>query len=226
MRHLFRQPRPATGPRNPTHPGWMEYTTPLIVGEHTVQLRPLMKSDGEPWSALRLADADILARVEPTIHTSWTEAHSSARWREFYNSVRHAADDGVLIPFAIDVDGKFCGQVTLGSIQRGSASDCWVGYWVSSHLTGLGIATAACALGVDHAFDRVGVHRVTATYLPENLASRRVLEKTGFREEGYLHKNLHIFGQWRDHYLMAITIDDYADSCVTRLIKTNQARYA
>ena len=76
MRHLFRQPRPATGPRNPTHPGWMEYTNPLIVGEHTVQLRPLMKSDGEPWSALRLEDADILARVEPTIHNSWAEAHS------------------------------------------------------------------------------------------------------------------------------------------------------
>ena len=98
MRYLFRQPRPATGPRNPTHPGWMEYTSPLIVGDHTVQLRPLMKSDGEPWSALRLADADILARVEPTIHTSWAEAHSSARWREFYNNIRRAADDGVLIP--------------------------------------------------------------------------------------------------------------------------------
>ena len=119
MRYLFRQPRPATGPRNPTHPGWMEYTSPLIVGDHTVQLRPLMKSDGEPWSELRLADADILARVEPTIHTSWAEAHSSARWREFYNNIRRAADDGVLIPFAIDVDGEFCGQVTLGSIAPG-----------------------------------------------------------------------------------------------------------
>lgn len=226
MRYIFRQPRPATGPRNPSHPGWMEYTRALIVGDHEVQLRPLAKTDGDLWSKLRLADAHILEEVEPTVHTPWAAAHSAARWREFYTGVRHAADEGLLVPLAIDVDKQFCGQVTLGSIQRGSASDCWIGYWVSSELYGLGIATAACALGVDHAFARVGVHRVTATYLPVNVASRRVLEKNGFREEGYLRKNLHINGQWQDHYLMAITADDYVDSCTARLIKDNRARYA
>lgn len=73
----------------------------------------------------------------------------------------------------IELDGRFVGQLTIGNIQHGGISDAWIGYWVSSAVTGRGIATAACALGVDHAFRRIGLHRLTATYLPSNPASGR-----------------------------------------------------
>ena len=112
----------------------------------------------------------------------------------------------------IEVDGAFAGQVTLGNIQHGIVSECWIGYWVHSPFMGRGVATLACALGVDHAFARVGLHRLTATYLPDNPASGTVLEHNGFREEGYLHRNLHIDGQWRDHLTFVVTGEQLAAS--------------
>ena len=108
-------------------------------------------------------------------------------------------------------------RVTLGNIQHGAIGECWIGYWVYSRYSGRGIATVACALGVDHAFARVGMHRVTATYLPGNPASGKVLANVGFREEGYLRENLHIDGEWRDHYFVAQNIDDLPGSAVERL---------
>ena len=131
--------------------------------------------------------------------------------------LRTAAREALVIPLVIEVEGKFAGQVTLGNIQHGSIRDCWIGYWVYSAVHGAGVATAATALGVDHAFGRVGLHRVTATYLPDNPASGKVLANVGFREEGYLRENLHIDGAWRDHHFVAQNIDDLSGSAVERL---------
>ena len=147
----------------------------------------------------------------------WKSAHSKAAWVGTLLSLRSSADAGVVLPLAIELDGRFVGQVTMGNIQHGVVSDCWVGYWVHSSVTGRGVATAALALALDHAFLRVGVHRVTATYLPENLASGKVLERCGFRTEGFLRRNIHINGEWRDHHLVAITDDDFTQSAVKRV---------
>jgi acetyltransferase len=82
---------------------------------------------------------------------------------------------------------------------------------------GRSVATAALALGVDHAFQRVGVHRITATYLPDNPASKRVLSNNGFRDEGLLRGFLHIDGAWRDHHQSSLLADDFPESAVVRL---------
>ncbi|AKK05345.1 acetyltransferase, ribosomal protein N-acetylase [Corynebacterium mustelae] len=206
---FFPTPKPAVGPRHPLHPGWPEYTATRTIGNHLIRLRPLNKSDGAEWARQRIHDQHILQPVEPTIATDWHTAHDQRHWNEFYKNIQQAARSGQIVPFVIEIDGHFYGQVTIGGIQHGTASDCWIGYWLHSSKSGIGIATAACHLGVDHAFRRIGVHRITATHLPTNPASRRVLEKIGFRQEGYLHRNLHIDGKWRDHYLMALTAEEY-----------------
>lgn len=80
------------------------------------------------------------------------------------------------------------------------------------------MATAALALGLDHCFGPVGLHRVEATVRPENAASRRVLSKVGFREEGLLKRYLDVDGGWRDHLLVAITAEEIAGSVTARLV--------
>ncbi|AKA96270.1 alanine acetyltransferase [Corynebacterium ulcerans] len=232
LNRFGRQPRPARGPVDPVHPGWGEYTETLILPgtsatqEKSVRLRPLQLSDGASWRMMRLSDREILEPVEPTVVDSWETAHSSRMWRSFFFSIRQLADMGNAVPFAIELEGKFVGQLTLGGIQHGAISECWIGYWVHSSYAGQGIATAACGLGVDHAFKRVGLHRVTATFLPENVASRKILEANGFREEGYLQRNLHIFGEWRDHFLVALTDDEFHQDAVTRLMNKRGYRRA
>ncbi|MGD7001850.1 GNAT family N-acetyltransferase [Corynebacterium halotolerans] len=209
---------PATSHPHPLHPGWPESTPDVRLRDGArLRLRPLLRSDGRDWREMRLLDEEYLRPVEPTAHESWNQAHNTGAWRSNLMSLRDLAGRGIVVPLTIELDGRFAGQVTLGNIQHGSVSSCWIGYWVFSGHMGRGVATAACALGVDHAFRRIGLHRVTATYLPSNPASGAVLAANGFRREGLLRRNLHIDGQWRDHHFVAQTTEDHPDTCVSRL---------
>ena len=210
--------RPSTGPRHPVHPGWPESTPAVRVASgRQVRLRPLLRRDGQDWQQMRLLDEPHLRPVEPTAPDGWEAAHTPQAWANHLYYLRSNARQGLVVPLAIEVDGEFAGQLTLGNIQHGATQDCWIGYWVFSAFHRQGIATAACALGVDHAFRRVGLHRVTATRLPDNSGSGEVLLRSGFQEEGRLRRNLHIDGQWRDHILLGINRDDFPTTAVERL---------
>lgn len=219
----FREP--GHGPRDMTHPGWPESTPPVRLPDGSrLRLRPLTSRDSRDWREQRLLDEPYLRPVEPTAPGGWANSHSSTAWWNYFAGIRAAARGGQVLPFVIELDGRFAGQVTLGSIQHGSLSDCWIGYWVHSAYMGRGVATAACGLGTDHAFRRIGLHRVTATFLPENPASGRVLALNGFREEGFFRANLHIDGRWQDHHFVAQNIDDHPDTCVDRLRRSGRLK--
>jgi ribosomal-protein-alanine N-acetyltransferase len=219
----FREP--GQGPRDQVHPGWPESTPAVRLRDGArVRLRPLTRRDDRDWREQRLLDESFLRPVEPTAPGGWSACHTSAAWWNYFTGIRAAARHGQVVPFIIELDGHFAGQVTLGAIQHGSLSDCWIGYWVHSAFMGRGLATAACALATDHAFRRIGLHRVTATYLPGNPASGRVLAVNGFREEGYLRENLHIDGRWQDHHFVAQNIDDHPGTCVDRLRRSGRLR--
>ena len=173
-----------------------------------VQLRGLRWDDGERWCALRRDDEAVLRPVEPTATPSWTKAHSVRSWNYLYDRLYAGATTGEILPLVIEVEGQFVGQLTLGNIQYGATRDCWIGYWIHSSFTGRSIATAAVALGLDIAFRQLRMHRVTATVMPHNMASRRVLEKNRFRHEGFLQRCISIDGEWADHDLFAVTVDE------------------
>jgi ribosomal-protein-alanine N-acetyltransferase len=71
-------------------------------------------------------------------------------------------------------------------------------------------------MAVDHCFRAVGLHRLEASIRPENTASRRVVEKLGFREEGVRVRQLHINGAWRDHICYAITAEEVPTGMLPR----------
>jgi ribosomal-protein-alanine N-acetyltransferase len=126
----------------------------------------------------------------------------------------------------IELDGQFAGQLTIGNVTHGALRSAWIGYWVARVATGGGVATAALALGLDHCFGPVMLHRVEATVRPENAASRAVLAKVGFREEGLLKRYLEVDGAWRDHLLVAITIDELQGSAASGLVRRGNASWA
>ena len=199
------------------HPGWPARTPRARTGAGQVQLRPLHRRDGKLWSRYRVADERLLRPVEPTVPGEWWEAHTPPMWRSTVSGLLDMARHGQILPFAVEVDGEFAGQLTLGNVQHGVVCGCWIGYWVYSGFSGRGVATAAVALGTDHAMRQVGMHRVEATVLEDNVASRKVLARTGFREEGRLQRNLHIDGQWRNHVLVAQTVEETAGGILAGL---------
>ncbi len=130
-----------------------------------------------------------------------------------------------MLPYSIELDGQLCGQLTIGNVTHGALRSAWIGYWVSSEVTGGGVATGALALGLDHCFTAVMLHRVEATVRPENAASRAVLAKVGFREEGLLKRYLDIDGAWRDHLLVALTVEELEGSVASKLVKKGLAQW-
>jgi len=104
----------------------------------------------------------------------------------------------------------------VGSIVWGSARSAQVGYWIDEAFAGRNVTPTAVAMALDHCFFVVGLHRVEASIRPENHASRRVVEKLGFREEGLRRRYLHIDGAWRDHLCYALTVEDVTGGLLPR----------
>ncbi len=205
------------------HPGWPARLGPMRVAAGQVALRPVRLRDGSAWSRLRLRDEDYLRPWEPESEGAWAERSTTMAWPVLCSGQRATARRGQALPFSITLDGQLVGQLTVGNVMRGSLRSAWVGYWVESAATGGGIATGAVALAVDHAFGPVGLHRVEATVRPENAASLRVLAKLGFRDEGLLRRYLEVDGAWRDHQLLALTVDEIGAGLVSRLIRAGHA---
>ncbi len=208
----------------PAHPGWPVDAGPLRVRAGLVTLRPVRRRDGRDWSALRLHERDYLEPWEPTVDGNWHENNSRRAWPGLYSQLRRYARAGATIPAAIELDGRFCGQLTVGGIVRGALHSGWIGYWVGRPFVGGGVATAALALGVDHALGPGALHRVEATVRPENAASRVVLGRCGFRQEGLLRRYLHVDGAWRDHLLVARTREEHGRGAVAALVDAGFAQ--
>jgi ribosomal-protein-alanine N-acetyltransferase len=190
-----------------SQPGW-----PAVLADGSVLLRPYRRGDARVWSDVRRANEAWLSKWEPTPYGSWWELNSPAAFRAVYADLRRAARHGTAMPFAVclrDPDGgeSLVGQLTLGNIVRRAFCSAYAGYWVDSRVAGRGITPTALALVVDHAF-ATGLHRIEVNIRPDNVASRRVVEKLGFRQEAYHHRYLHIDGDWRDHLGYAVTVED------------------
>jgi ribosomal-protein-alanine N-acetyltransferase len=191
-----------------------------------VQLRPARLRDATQWSRIRLADRAHLEPWEPSTGVGWEARHAISAWPAVCSSLRAEARKGRMLPYVIEVDGHYSGQLTIGNVTHGALRSAWIGYWVARHVTGAGVATAALALGVDHCFGPVMLHRVEATVRPENAASRAVLAKVGFREEGLLRRYLEVDGEWRDHLLVAITVEEIDGSAAATLVRSGRASWA
>jgi [ribosomal protein S5]-alanine N-acetyltransferase len=138
-------------------------------------------------------------------------------------TMRKEARQGLTLPWVVTYGGQFAGQLTVGSIIWGSARSGQVGYWIDEAYAGRGVTPTALAMALDHCFFVVGLHRVEATIRPENHASRRVVEKLGFRDEGLRRRSLHIDGSWRDHLCYALTAEDVQNGLLARWRSTVSA---
>lgn len=132
---------------------------------------------------------------------------AATTFRGMVRSLRASARAGSTLPFALDVDGQFRGQVTVGGLHFGSLRGAHIGYWLDREVAGRGVMPMAVAMASDHCF-AAGLHRLEINIRPENRPSIRVVEKLGFRYEGVRERYLHIDGDWRDHVTYALTADE------------------
>ena len=79
-----------------------------------------------------------------------------------------------------------------------------IGYCLNRNFWGKGYATEAANGLLGFGFEELNLHRIYAIFDPENVASKRVLEKIGMTYEGHLRQNVIIHGEHRDSLMYAI----------------------
>ena len=194
---------------NLTVPGW-----PVVLQDGAVLLRPYRRSDAATWSEVRRANQRWLAPWESSPPDRWDEMNSPAAFRYVHRDQRRSARLGEAMPFAVCLREpgreRLVGHLNLGNIVRRAFCSSYAGYWVDYRVAGRGVIPTALSLAVDHAFGPGGLHRIEVNIRPENMPSRRVVEKLGFREEAYHPRYMHIDGAWRDHIGYAMTGEEVA----------------
>ncbi len=113
--------------------------------------------------------------------------------------------------FGIFVDGRFCGEINLNSIQRGPFQNAYIGYWMDEAMAGNSYTPEAVVVLLQFAFEELGLHRIQISIIPRNTASRRVVAKLAIREEGIAQRYLEINGTWEDHIRFAITSEEWSE---------------
>lgn len=185
---------------------------PLRCGQ--VLLRPPQMADYEAWAALRFASRGFLQPYEP----QWP-ADDLTRFAYRARVKRHAREieAGAAYPFYVirAADFALAGAVTLSNIRRGVAQTASLGYWTGEPFARQGLMGDAVQAVLAFAFGELQLHRVEAACLPDNAASVRLLEKSGFTEEGYARGYLKINGQWSDHRLFGLLAENWQEFRVT-----------
>ena len=170
-----------------------------------LRLRLLKAGDEHEWLSLRQRNRDWLRRWEASSPPGTHEAPVS--FRAYVRRERASWRGRRTFPMVIERDGELVGRASLGRIEWGPERGGTLGYWVSSHVAGQGIAPAAVVLLCEYAFAE-GLHRIEIAIRPENAASLAVVRKLQLREEGMRASYLYIDGAWRDHRIFVVTASE------------------
>lgn len=174
----------------------------LKLETERLSLRPPVHSDFREWAALRQSSREFLVPWEP----SWAPDHLSRK--AFTNRVywaQRSVGSGSAVPLFLfrRSDDRLIGAITLDNIRRGPAQAGTLGYWTGEDYARQGYMREAIGAVVHYAFARLDLSRIEAACLPENAASRGLLERSGFKYEGVAQSYLQINGRWRTHVLYA-----------------------
>ena len=178
-----------------------------LTGER-VFLRPPKRRDALKWQKLRMSSKSFLVPWEP----SWDASSCTRRayLRYFKNSNYLANMDRAYSFLIFKTDDKtLLGGINVGNVRRGVSQSASLGYWIGEKYSRNGYMKEALKLLIPSLFVDLRLNRIEAATLEENIASKNLLKKIGFKKEGVLRKYLKINGTWRDHILYGLLEDDF-----------------
>ncbi|WGL50731.1 GNAT family protein [Nocardioides sp. BP30] len=169
------------------------------------RIRPLEADDASALYRLIVANRDHLAPWDP---------HRPEHYFTLEGQQEHVAGqlararNGHDYPYVMTLGGALIGRINLNNVVRGPLQSAVLGYWIDSEHQGRGLTTQAVRTVIDLARDELGLHRLEAGTMLDNVASQRVLINSGFEEYGVARKLLKIAGEWRDHRLFQRILHD------------------
>lgn len=195
---------PAAGPQGPAT-GSPDGTGPsrlLLPGHEGAELRVFEDADANELHELIERNRPRLARW-----MRWARDQDAEQTLEFIRRARRLAEAGEGLELAIVADGRIAGAVGFPSFDRANHSGA-IGYWLDASHEGRGLMTSAVAAVADHAFESVGLTRVEIHVDVENLRSRAVAERLGFRYEGTLRQAYWVGDRYSDDAVYSLLAEE------------------
>lgn len=169
-------------------------------------LRPVRRGDGAALARAYLANREHLAPWEPTRTASFFTADFQERHAE---ECETDAASGRSIRFVIESDdGEIRGRMNLNNIVRGAFWSADLGYWIDVSRLRRGLASRAVERVAAYAGEELRLHRLQAATLLHNVGSQRVLAESGFERIGLAPRYLRIAGEWQDHLLFQLLLEE------------------
>lgn len=176
--------------------------------------------------ALRAEDeAEFLerARASRSLHRPWSRVADTHRG--FEELLAGAASPSEVVYLIVRAnDGAIAGMARLSQLFMGNFRSAYLGYSAFAPHEGRGYMTEGLRLVLREAFVRLGLHRVEANVQPDNARSVALVERLGFRREGYSPRYLKIGGRWRDHVRYAILAEDFLGAETARGARSPRGR--
>ena len=178
-----------------------------LTGER-VFLRPPKRRDALKWQKLRMSSKSFLVPWEP----SWDASSCTRRaYLRYFKNSNYLANMDRAYSFLIfkTEDKILLGGINVGNVRRGVSQSASLGYWIGEKYSRNGYMKEALKLLIPSLFVDLRLNRIEAATLEENIASKNLLKKIGFKKEGVLRKYLKINGTWRDHILYGLLENDF-----------------
>jgi RimJ/RimL family protein N-acetyltransferase len=162
----------------------------------------------------RPSDAGTLAgyRTDPEVarYQSWQSPYSLAKAQYAIESFAAAdPDEPGWFQYAVELTAERAHIGDVGVNLHDNRRQADIGYTLASERQGHGYATEAVRAVLEHLFRVKGLHKVSAECDARNVASSRLLERTGFQREGLLRRHSWVKGEWTDDLLYGLLETDF-----------------
>ncbi|CAG8999673.1 MAG: Putative ribosomal N-acetyltransferase YdaF [Candidatus Celerinatantimonas neptuna] len=134
-------------------------------------------------------------------------ADSEDFFLNFIKKSLHDYADGKSLTCAMLYHGKVVGNISFNNIDH-HLKKAEVGYWMSRAYRGQGLVTKSAAKLIDMAFGEYAMEKVQIAAAVENLASRSVCERLGFKLEGIITRAEDLNGRIVDHAIYGLNRQD------------------
>ncbi|MEY3925774.1 MAG: hypothetical protein RIQ63_1125 [Actinomycetota bacterium] len=176
------------------HPASVVTNAPIRLYGRRILIRPLVPTDFEAWSDVRMRNGEWLTKWEPLSHP---HSPDPSRSRDAFTN-RCASRDrerqaGNAYAMGIFVGNSFAGEI-----------------WIDRSRAGNAYMSEAVVVMAKFAFEELRLHRIEICIIPRNTNSLRVVEKIGIRNEGLAERFLEINGEWEDHYRFGLTTEEWS----------------
>ena len=180
-------------------------TKPIILSERLIIRLPVI-ADYENWVILRKKSENFLNQWEPEKDFNY---YSKNLFNKRVKWAKKNFDLKIVLHFFLFLRSNYqlVGGMTLDNIRYGPFQSGTLGYWLGEEFSKKGIMTEGLNSLITYANKTVGISRIEAATLPNNLASRRLLENCNFKYEGVGQYYLQINGKWKHHILYSNIFD-------------------